>query len=137
MKTFVHLLTFLCLLTGPMAFGQTDSLRFSVRGTVVDATGGKPLAYVSVTLPGSNYATVTNQDGAFVIKSDIQELKEKIQALEGEIKTLILPTHPNEGKNVIIEIRPAAGGEEAALFAAELYRMYMRFCDTLAGHKQR
>lgn len=71
MKTFVHLLTFLCLLTGPMAFGQTDSLRFSVRGTVVDATGGKPLAYVSVTLPGSNYATVTNQDGAFVIKSDI------------------------------------------------------------------
>ena len=71
MKTFVHLLTFLCLLTGPMAFGQADSLRFSVRGTVVDATGGKPLAYVSVTLPGSNYATVTNQDGAFVIKSDI------------------------------------------------------------------
>ena len=72
MKTFVHLLTFLCLLTGPMAFGQTDSLRFSVRGTVVDATGGKPLAYVAVSLPGTNYATVTNQDGVFVIKSDRQ-----------------------------------------------------------------
>ena len=72
MKTFVRFLTLLCLLAGPVAFGQTDSLRYVVRGTVVDATGGKPLAYVSVNIPGTNYATVTNQDGAFVIKSDIQ-----------------------------------------------------------------
>lgn len=72
MKTLVRFLTLLCLLTGPMAFGQTDSLRYVVRGTVVDAIGGKPLAYVSVTLPGTNYATVTNVDGAFTIKSDSQ-----------------------------------------------------------------
>ena len=72
MKTFVRYLTLLCLLIGPVAFGQTDSLRFVVRGNVVDAIGGKPLAYVSVSLPGTNYATVTNQDGAFTIKSDTQ-----------------------------------------------------------------
>ena len=72
MKTFVRFLTLLCLLIGPVAFGQTDSLRFVVRGNVVDAIGGKPLAYVSVSLPGTNYATVTNQDGAFTIKSDTQ-----------------------------------------------------------------
>lgn len=70
MKTLLKLLPFLCLLAGPLAFGQSDTLRFSIRGTVVDASGGKPLGYVSVTLPGTNYATVTNQDGVFVIKSD-------------------------------------------------------------------
>ena len=69
MKTLVRILTLICLLAGPMAFGQTDSLRYVVLGTVVDATGGKPLGFVSVTIPGTNYATVTNQDGAFVIKS--------------------------------------------------------------------
>ena len=71
MKTLFKFLTFLLLLAGPLAFGQQDSLRYVIRGTVYDQQGGKPLAYVSVTLPGTNYATVTNQDGAFVIKSDL------------------------------------------------------------------
>ena len=64
-----------------------------------------------------------------VIKADLESLKAKIHALESEVKGLILPTHPNEGKNVIMEIRPAAGGDEAALFAAELYRMYMKYAE--------
>lgn len=59
------------MLAATLAYGQTDTLRYVVRGSVTDAQGGRPLAYVSVTLPGTNYATVTNQDGAFVIKSDI------------------------------------------------------------------
>lgn len=71
MKTLVRILTLLLLLAAPMAWGQTDTLRYVVRGTVSDASGGKPLAYVSVSIPGTNYATVTNQDGAFIIKSDI------------------------------------------------------------------
>ena len=71
MKLHIPLLTWLGLFCCVMAFGQTDSLRYVVRGTVQDASGGKPLPYVSVTIPGTNYATVTNQDGAFVIKSDL------------------------------------------------------------------
>ncbi len=71
MKTYRKLLLFCALFVSLLAYGQTDTLRYSVRGTVRDATGGKPLAYVSVTLPGTNYATVTNQDGSFVIKSDL------------------------------------------------------------------
>lgn len=71
MKTNVRILTLLLLLAAQLAWGQTDTLRYVVRGTVNDASGGKPLAYVSVSIPGTNYATVTNQDGAFVIKSDI------------------------------------------------------------------
>ena len=59
------------LLFSAGAFAQTDSLRYVVRGTVVDAQGGKALPYVSVTLPGTHYATVTNLDGTFVIKSDL------------------------------------------------------------------
>lgn len=65
-----------------------------------------------------------------VIKSDIESLKQDIHRLDGEIKALILPMHPNEGKDVIMEIRPAAGGDEAALFAADLYRMYMHYFES-------
>ncbi|MBO4513575.1 MAG: peptide chain release factor 1 [Victivallales bacterium] len=64
-----------------------------------------------------------------VIKGDMEALNEKIRKLDGDIKALILPMHPNEGKDVIMEIRPAAGGDEAALFAGDLYRMYQRFCE--------
>lgn len=71
MKTYRKQLLFCALFVSLLAYGQTDTLRYSVRGTVRDAAGGKPLAYVSVTLPGTNYATVTNQDGSFVIKSDL------------------------------------------------------------------
>ena len=72
MKFFKCSLTLLCLLACCLANGQADSLRFVVRGSVLDADNGKALSYVSVTLPGTNYATVTNQDGTFVIKSDAE-----------------------------------------------------------------
>ncbi|NLZ19183.1 MAG: carboxypeptidase-like regulatory domain-containing protein [Bacteroidales bacterium] len=72
MKSLKYSLTLLCLSVCCLAFGQADSLRYVVRGSVTDAGNGKPLSYVSVTLPGTNYATVTNQDGTFVIKSDTE-----------------------------------------------------------------
>lgn len=72
MKSFKYTLTLLCLLACCLAFGQTDELRFVVRGSVVDAANSRPLSYVSVSIPGTNYATVTNQDGTFVIKSDTE-----------------------------------------------------------------
>ncbi|MFA6816083.1 MAG: peptide chain release factor 1 [Lentisphaeria bacterium] len=64
-----------------------------------------------------------------LVENDINANKKRIGVLEREIKALILPTHPNEGKDVIVEIRPAAGGDEAALFAADLSRMYQRYSD--------
>ena len=71
MKTRIHTLLVLCLLACSLAYGQTDTLRYSVRGSVRDGANGRPLGYVSVTLPGTNYATITNADGTFVIKSDL------------------------------------------------------------------
>lgn len=64
-----------------------------------------------------------------LIKADVEALQAEDHHLDGEIKALILPTHPNEGKDVIVEIRPGAGGDEAALFVADLYRMYTRYAE--------
>lgn len=68
-------------------------------------------------------------DMAELIAADQEELATREKELERDLKSLILPSHPNEGRDVIIEIRPAAGGDEASLFAGELYRMYSRYCD--------
>jgi peptide chain release factor 1 len=63
-------------------------------------------------------------------KEELASLRERKEALENEIKILILPKDPNDAKNVIVEIRAGTGGEEAALFAAELFRMYSRYAES-------
>mgnify|MGYP000981802612 CR=1 FL=1 len=65
-----------------------------------------------------------------MVKFEIDELSTRKNELEELIHILLLPKDPNDDKNVIVEIRGAAGGDEAALFAADLYRMYTRFADT-------
>ena len=62
-------------------------------------------------------------------KEELSDAKNRIEALEQKMKILLLPKDPNDDKNVIVEIRAGAGGDEAALFAAELYRMYARFAE--------
>ncbi len=71
---------------------------------------------------------------AEMISADLEELQGRVTPLEQRLKMLILPSHPNEGRDVIVEIRPAAGGDEASLFAGDLYRMYMRYCETKGWH---
>ncbi len=62
---------------------------------------------------------------------EISELNEKIPAFEAELKLLLVPKDPRDEKNVIVEIRAGAGGDEAALFAADLFRMYSRYAERL------
>src|SRR5699024_11186482 len=64
-----------------------------------------------------------------MIKLEISELSDQYNQFEAELKVLLLPKDPNDDKNVIVEIRAAAGGDEAALFAGDLYRMYTRFAE--------
>ncbi|WP_127497938.1 peptide chain release factor 1 [Paenibacillus glycanilyticus] len=64
-----------------------------------------------------------------MVKMEIDELTERKTALDEKIRIVLLPKDPNDDKNVIVEIRGAAGGDEAALFAYELYRMYTKFAD--------
>ena len=62
---------------------------------------------------------------------DIKTLEEKLPQLEHELKVLLLPTDPLDEKNILLEIRAGTGGEEAALFAADLFRMYCRYAEKM------
>ena len=62
-------------------------------------------------------------------KMEIDELEPKRDAFEEEIKELLMPKDPNDEKNAILEIRAGTGGDEAAIFAGDLWRMYQRFCE--------
>jgi len=64
-----------------------------------------------------------------MVQLEIEELSEQVDSLEEELKVLLLPKDPNDEKNVIVEIRAAAGGDEAALFAGDLFRMYTRYAE--------
>jgi peptide chain release factor 1 len=64
-----------------------------------------------------------------LVKMELDELTQRKEELEERINVLMLPKDPNDDKNVIVEIRGAAGGDEAALFAADLYRMYTKYAD--------
>ena len=64
-----------------------------------------------------------------MLKEELSDAKKRIEELETQMKILLLPKDPNDDKNVIVEIRAGAGGDEAALFAAEIYRMYVHFAE--------
>ena len=66
-----------------------------------------------------------------MLKEELSDAKKRVEELEHEIKILLLPKDPNDSKNVIVEIRAGAGGDEAALFAAEIYRMYVKYAESL------
>ncbi len=63
-------------------------------------------------------------------KEELAESKEEVEKLERELKILLLPKDPSDDKDIVIEIRAGAGGDEAALFAAELYRMYVHYIES-------
>lgn len=69
---------------------------------------------------------------ADLAKIEVAETEQRLFDLENELFLMLAPKDPNDDKNVIIEIRAGAGGDEASLFAAELYRMYLRYCETHA-----
>ena len=75
-----------------------------------------------------------DEDMRELAKEELSSAKDRIEDLENQLKILLLPKDPNDDKNIILEIRAGAGGEEAALFAAELYRMYVNYAES---HKWR
>ena len=71
-----------------------------------------------------------NDELAELAKDEVTATEEQLELLDDELFIMLTPKDPNDEKNVIIEIRAGAGGDEASLFAAELYRMYLRWCET-------
>ena len=72
----------------------------------------------------------TDEEMKELLKEELSDAKKRIPELENELKILLLPKDPNDDKNVIVEIRAGAGGDEAALFAAEVYRMYVKYAES-------
>jgi peptide chain release factor 1 len=96
---------------------------------VVDAwrawdAAGRDLADARELLGGESDAEMRDY-----LKTEISEKEARIEQLEAEIRELLLPRDPNEGRNVIVEIQGAEGGEEANLWAGDLYRMYQHFAE--------
>ena len=71
----------------------------------------------------------SDEDMREMLKEELAGAKSRIEELENKLKILLLPKDPNDDKNVIVEIRAGAGGDEAALFAAEVYRMYVHYAE--------
>lgn len=71
----------------------------------------------------------SDRDMKALLEEEYYDCKDKLGKISEELKILLLPKDPNDDKNVIMEIRSGAGGEEAALFAGDLYRMYLRYAD--------
>lgn len=80
-------------------------------------------------LAESQELAASDNELAELAKEEIPLLESKIAALETELAELLTPRDPNDDKNAIVEIRAGAGGDEASLFAAELLRMYLRYCE--------
>ncbi|RRA48007.1 peptide chain release factor 1 [Acidipila sp. EB88] len=76
-------------------------------------------------------AMLTEDDAEMraMAEEELAQLEERLPAVEEALKVLLLPKDPNDEKNVVVEIRAATGGDEASLFAAEVYRMYTRFAE--------
>ena len=72
----------------------------------------------------------SDEDMREMLKEELSLAKKRIEELEEELKILLLPKDPNDEKNVIVEIRAGAGGDEAALFAAEVYRLYVHYAES-------
>ena len=72
----------------------------------------------------------SDEDMRELAKEELNESKARLEELEHELKILLLPKDPNDDKNVVVEIRAGAGGDEAALFAAEIYRMYLHYAES-------
>jgi len=78
---------------------------------------------------GQKILSESDEELKNIVKEEMPELEEKRMKIEDELKILLIPHDPNDDKNTIIEIRAGTGGDEAALFAADLYRMYSRYAE--------
>lgn len=97
---------------------------------IVDAY--KEYANVVANIDSTKLVLKTEKDEEFreMAKQELHELSERKASMEEEIRFMLIPKDPQDEKNALVEIRAGAGGDEASIFAGDLYRMYMKFCET-------
>jgi peptide chain release factor 1 len=108
---------------------KTLSKQYKELGTIVEA--GKLYQAALAQLDSARELLTTEHDEEMreMAKEEITSLEPKVDELEQKVKNLLIPKDPNDSKDVILEIRGGTGGDEAALFAGDLFRMYQRFCE--------
>lgn len=118
-------------LARPDAYADDDYTSKNKRFTELDGILEK--ATLRSTLEGqlleAKELTSGGDELAEMAKLEVADIEDKLARLEDELFLMLAPRDPNDEKNVIVEIRAGAGGDEASLFAAELYRMYLRYCE--------
>ena len=127
------------LLSDPDVVSDTDKLReYSKEQSDLQKTVDVYRTYKSVKTDIEDAKVMLEEtddkDDQEMLKDEINSLTDRIPELESELKFLLIPKDPNDEKNVIVEIRGAAGGDEAAIFAGDLFRMYSRVAE-MEGYK--
>ncbi len=126
-------------LTDPAVISNSDRLReVAKEHSALEAIVGKAREYMAVAdqiADDREILSGSDEELKMIAQEELKELEDQSVALEEELKILMLPKDPNDEKNTIVEIRAGTGGEEAALFAADLFRMYSRFAER-EGWKQ-
>ncbi|UXV30285.1 peptide chain release factor 1 [Mammaliicoccus sciuri] len=122
------------LLSDPDVVSDTDKLRkYSKEQSDLQKTVDVYRSYKSVKGDIEDAKLMLNEttdkEEQDMLKEEINSLTKQVPELESELKFLLIPKDPNDDKNVIMEIRGAAGGDEAAIFAGDLFRMYSRFAE--------
>lgn len=119
-------------LATPSAFNSPDfskkNKRFSELETLI--TMAKRRDQLAHNIKEAKELAGGGDELAELAKIELAESQEALEQLEDELFVMLAPKDPNDEKNLIMEIRAGAGGDEASLFAAELYRMYLRYCET-------
>ncbi|HDY76142.1 MAG TPA: PCRF domain-containing protein, partial [Candidatus Marinimicrobia bacterium] len=121
------------LLTEPSVMNNQDKLKETARehsqlADIVEK-GRKYLSVYQQIEDDEEILAGDDADLKEIVQEELADLKEQKHTLEAGLKVLLLPKDPNDDKNTIVEIRAGTGGEEAALFAADLYRMYIHFAE--------
>lgn len=119
-------------LADPQAFSSPDFMKNNRRFTELDAIIAKATERETLEnqLAEAKELASGNDELSELAKMEIPEDEAKLEQIENDLFIMLTPKDPNDGKNIIMEIRAGAGGDEASLFAAELYRMYLRWCES-------
>lgn len=119
-------------LSSPTAYTDPDYTKKNKRATELNNILEK--ANLQETLRGqldeAKELASGNDELAEIARQEIDDINSQLQKIDDDLFAMLAPKDPNDEKNIIVEIRAGAGGDEASLFAAELYRMYLRYCET-------
>lgn len=120
------------ILSSPDAYALPDYTEKNKRLTELDnvLVIAKNRETLNSQLAEANELSLGNDELADMAKEEIVSISEQLEEIENKLFTMLAPKDPNDEKNIIVEIRAGAGGDEASLFASELYRMYLRYCET-------